>query len=165
MINDFRLIKGSRQSSFKVLTEFEIKSLLAEIMEIEADTSIFIFNYDRAKGTGYIDEKDIIAVKGDIFPSNIDKVTHPRSIMSSRAVLAHEYYGHRIYRGTLDQVNSWQDEYRASRTAAEITPNLTDEERRHLIMDALERKREAGIVPVLDDFEKKILYGDIKKWQ
>ena len=52
MSDDFRLIKGSRQSSFKVLTEFEIKSLLNEMIEIEADTSVFIFNYDRAKGTG-----------------------------------------------------------------------------------------------------------------
>ena len=51
----------------------------------------------------------------------------------------------------------WLDEYRASRTAAEKTPNLTDEERLHLVMDAIERKREAGIHPVLDEFEKKIL--------
>jgi len=48
----------------------------------------------------------------------------------------------------------------SSRMAAEHAPNLTDEERRHLAMDAVERKREAGVPIELDEFLRRILYGD-----
>jgi len=51
----------------------------------------------------------------------------------------------------------------ANRTAAEHTPNLTDEERRHLAMDAVERKREAGAEVELDEFLRRVLYGDDKR--
>jgi len=74
--------------------------------------------------------------------------------MSERAVLAHEYYGHRPYReqylslweqGKRQVV--WSDEFRASYMAAINAPGLTDVERRDLMLDAIERAREEKLVP------------------
>ena len=79
--------------------------------------------------------------------------------MSERAVLAHEYYGHRTHRGTTLEKGSWNDEFRASYTAAKICPNLTDEDRRYLILDAIERAKEAGINIRYNDFIRRVLYG------
>ena len=53
----------------------------------------------------------------------------------------------------------WEDECRASITAAKITPNLTSEERRDLVMDAVYRARESGQLIEMDDFMKEIVYG------
>lgn len=87
--------------------------------------------------------------------------------MSAAAVLAHEYYGHRSYReeylndlekGT-KSILMWEDECRASVTAAKITPNLTPEERRDLILDAFYRAQEAAQVIEMDSFMKEIVYG------
>jgi len=154
-----RVVNGTRKSPFYVLTEQDIAELLVDIRTIEADESIFEFNCDFVRGTSYIDTIDKIAVKGNVYPDKVSGSTHPRDIMSPRAVLAHEYYGHRTYRGTSLPPEHWEDEFRASRTAAEITPNLTDEERKHLVLDAIERKREAGIKVELDDFMRRILDG------
>ena len=160
-MRDIQYVRGDRKSPHYVLTESDIILVKNEIKVIEADITIFHFNHPNFTGTCYSDKFDIINIAGNIFPDLISGSTHPRDIMSVRAVLAHEYYGHRLFRGTHLPIYFWEDEYRASRTAAEITPNLTDEERRHLVMDALERKREAGVEFVLDDFEKKTLYGEI----
>jgi hypothetical protein len=72
--------------------------------------------------------------------------------MSVASVLAHEYYGHRHYREEYQSdyqkgvgfhtTELWQDECRASITAAKITPNLTQKERSDLIMDAVYRAHE-----------------------
>jgi len=155
-----RDVNGARKSPFYVLTDADIAKLIDDIRAIEADENAFVFNCDLVRGTGYIDAMDIIAVRGNVFPDTTSGSRHPRDIMSPRAVLAHEYYGHRASRGTEFPQGHWEDEYRASRMAAEITPNLTDEERRYLVSDAMERKREAGIVPGIDDFMRGILYGD-----
>ena len=159
MIDRYRDIKGSRKVHH-VLSADEIEKLKEDILGIDADIKVFDFNNESYEGTCYLDEFDIVIINGNVLPDVKSGSVHPRDIMSTRAVIAHEYYGHRTYRNTKLEKNSWEDEYRASRTAAEITPNLTDEERRHLVMDALERKREAGIVPVPDDFEKKVLYRE-----
>lgn len=157
---DNRDIDGMRKSSFYVLTEEDIGELLNDIRAIGADESVFRFNYDKVPGTGYIDAIDIIAVRGNVYPDTFSGSKHPRNIMSARAVLAHEYYGHRKNRGTDLEQGSWEDEYRASRTAAEVTPNLSDEERRHLVLDAMERKHEAGITPKPDEFMRRVLDGN-----
>ena len=154
-----RNIKGSRKSRYYKLTNDEIEYIKKLIRHIGADENVFVFNSDEYSHTSYSDAADKIIVNGDVLPNEDSNETHPRSVMSPQAVIAHEYYGHYLSKDNY-AVNSWEDEYNASRTAAEITPNLTDEERRHLVMDALERKREAGIVPVLDDFERKTLYGE-----
>ena len=79
--------------------------------------------------------------------------------MSQRAAIAHEYYGHRTYKGTSLPKGSWNDEFRASYMAAKNCPNLSDEDRRYLVLDALERAKESGITIKNNDFIRRILYG------
>ena len=38
-------------------------------------------------------------------------------------------------------------------------PNLSDEDRRYLVMDALERAKEAGVSIHYNDFIRGVLYG------
>ena len=107
---------------------------------------------------------DFINIGGDIFP-RLDS-THPQSLMSSKAVLAHEL-GHRNYElavrsGKITKrldANSWNDEFRASYWAAKNVTNLTQLDRAHLINDAISRTDEANIIIEYNDFMKGILYG------
>ena len=100
---------------------------------------------------------DEIRVRGDILPDK--NSLHPRDLMSTRAALAHEYYGHRAYRGTKLKRNAWNDEFRASYMAAKNTPNLSAEDRKYLVLDALERAKEKGVTIKHNDFIRRILYG------
>lgn len=149
------LPNGLRTAPSHVLTETEIESLKKDIASIEADESVFKFN--KGHRTGYDDVLDEIRVKGDILPDFSSK--HPRDRMSSRAALAHEYYGHRANRGTNVPNGAWNDEFRASYMAAKNCPNLSDEERADLILDALERAKESGVTIKNNDFIRRILYG------
>ena len=89
--------------------------------------------------------------------------------MSIGAVLAHEYYGHRPnrheYLSDWDKGKDyhttpiWQDECRASLTAAQITPGLTEIDRRDLVLDAVFRAREYGQLIEMNDFMKEAVYG------
>ena len=154
MINN-REASGLRKSPFIELTDEEIKFLKGEIKAIEADETVFRFNQGRS--TGYRDETDIIFVKSNVFPSG--ESIHPRDLMSARAVLAHEYYGHRANRGTPLPRDSWNDEFRASYMAAKNTPSLTLQDRVYLIMDAIERARNAGVSIRYNSFIRSVLYG------
>ena len=154
-MSDNRKAGGLRRSPYYILTDEDIIHLRLEILEIGADISVFRFNQGRR--TGYIDNKDIINVKGDVFSDQ--NSIHPRDLMSERAVLAHEYYGHRANKGTHLPEGSWNDEFRASYFAAKITPNLSDKDRLYLIMDAIERTKEAGVTIVYNEFMKECLYG------
>lgn len=149
------MANGLRRSVYHVLSNEEIEAIRADIKAIGADETAFRFNY--GSRTAYSDEIDIISVRGDVLPDNTS--THPRDLMSSRAVLAHEYYGHRAYRGTNLKSGSWNDEFRASYMAAKNAPNLTDEDRYYLILDALERAKEAGVTINYNDFIRRVLYG------
>ena len=154
MVDD-RNAGGLRRSPFNTLSIDNIKHLQEEIRAIGADESIFVFNEGRQ--TSYVDELDIIRVRYDVFPDIHS--THPRDLMSERAVLAHEYYGHRKYRDTWLEHGSWNDEFRASYIAAKGTYNLSDEDRRYLVLDALERAKEAGVTIVYNEFIRRVLYG------
>ena len=154
MKND-RRAGGLRRSPFKTLTECEIEHLKNEIRAIEADENVFVFNY--SVSTSYDERKDIIAVRGNVFPDK--NSIHPRDLMSERAVLAHEYYGHYKYAPSNFVLGDWRDEFRASYMAAKNAPNLTDEDRQYLILDAIERTKEAGISLKYNDFMRRILYG------
>ena len=79
--------------------------------------------------------------------------------MSVRAVLAHEYYGHRAFRGTNLSQGSWNDEFRASYMAAKTAPGLSKEDRRLLVLDALERAKSAGVSVRYNNFIRGVLYG------
>lgn len=146
---------GMRKSPMHILTDDEIATLKNDIKAIGADESVFEFN--KGRYTGYNDITDRIKVRGDILPDT--NSYHPRDLMSSRAVIAHEYYGHRAYRGTVVPKGSWNDEFRASYMAAKNTPNLSDEDRRYLILDALERAKEKGVAIKNNKFIRRILYG------
>lgn len=126
-----------------------------EIKALNADESVFRFNQGRQ--TAYNDKYDYINVRGDVLPDL--NSTHPRDLMSTRAVLAHEYYGHRAYNGTKLPPGSWNDEFRASYMAAKNAPNLTDEDRIYLLLDAIERAKEAGVTIKYNDFMRRIIYG------
>lgn len=142
---------------------------IKEIRIINADENVFVFNDAEHLdgGTCYNYQKDKIYIARNVFPDEKYASAHPRDIMSVRAVLAHEYYGHRTYRDEYlkDAKNNrvttpiWQDECRASITAAKITPNLTDRDRSNLIMDSVYRAKEYGQLIELDDFMKEVLYG------
>jgi len=137
------------------LTDEEISSLRNDIVAIKADENVFKFNVGRR--TGYDDVLDEIRVRGDVLP-DLDS-NHPRDRMSSRAALAHEYYGHRANRGTKVPNGAWNDEFRASYMAAKNCPNLSDEDRYYLILDALERAKESGVTIKYNSFIRSVLYG------
>ncbi|MEE0874753.1 MAG: hypothetical protein UIH27_14965, partial [Ruminococcus sp.] len=149
------LPNGLRMPTNHVLTDDEIRFLTNEINAIGADISIFRFN--EGYRTGYDDVLDEIRVRGDILPDLSSN--HPRDRMSPRAALAHEYYGHRANRGTNLSKGAWNDEFRASYMAAKNCPNLTDSDRRYLILDAIERAKEKGVTIKYNRFIRRMLYG------
>ena len=147
---------GRRRSPLNILSGEEIEALKEDIAAIEADESVFVFNDDRFSGTAYISLLDKIAVRGNVFP-DMDSI-HPRDLLSPRAVLAHEYYGHRPYRDTKMRVGDWRDEFRASYMAAKSAPGLSGEDKRLLVLDAIERAKEAGVSITYNDFMRGVLY-------
>lgn len=155
IIKERGMANGLRISPYHILTKSEIESLNKDIEAIKADKKIFKFN--SGMRTGYNDDRDLITVRGDVLPDHNSK--YPRDLMSQRAVLAHEYYGHRAYRGTTLPKGSWNDEFRASYMAAKNCPNLSDEDRRYLILDALERAKEKGVTINHNNFIRRVLYG------
>lgn len=156
IINTRDMANGMRRSPLIQLSENDKKHLMSEIKAIEADPSKFVFR--DGHGTGYSDELDAVFVSSNVFPSE-DGSKHPRDLMSERAALAHEYYGHRAHRGTTLEKGTWNDEFRASYCAAKNCPNLSDEDRAYLILDAIERAHEAGVTIKYNDFMRRVLYG------
>lgn len=156
MAESREMASGLRRSPGHILTDEEIEILKKDIEALQADISVFKFN--KGRRTSYIDESDEVRVKGDVFP-DINSI-HPRDLMSSRAVLAHEYYGHRPYRNLSTPLpyGSWNDEFRASYMAAQNAPGLSNEDRRYLILDALERAKTAGVSITYNSFIRRILY-------
>lgn len=170
-IDNKNMSNGMRNTSGTPLSETEIEFVKSEIRRIEADENVFIFNdpahlYD---STCYNIDEDKVYVTRNVFPDELYASAHPRDTMSVGAVLAHEYYGHRYYRdeylSDLKQGKDyhttplWKDECRASLTAAQITPGLTEIDKRDLILDAVYRAREAGQLIEMNDFMKEAVYG------
>lgn len=167
-IDEKEMSNGMRDMSKVPLTDEEIEELKEEIKRIGADESVFVFNDEEHLGnTCYNFTDDKVYVSRNVFPDTKYGSIHPRDVMSATAVLAHEYYGHRSYRDEylndiktgVKSVPLWEDECRASITAAKITPNLFPEERRDLILDAVYRAQEAAQVIEMDNFMKEIVYG------
>ncbi|MCM1579583.1 MAG: hypothetical protein NC078_12380 [Ruminococcus sp.] len=154
--NSRNMANGLRKSSSVKLTDDDKSHILNEIKAINANPKVFRFR--DGFGSGYSDERDIIFVSSNVFPSDEGSL-HPRDLMSERAVLAHEYYGHRVYRGTKLERGAWNDEFRASYMAAKNCPNLSDDDRRYLILDAIERAKEAGVTIKYNVFIRSVLYG------
>lgn len=156
IIKERQMANGLRKSPLIKLTPEDKDHLLAEIDNIKADRKAFAFR--DGKATAYSVTRDKIYVSSNVFPSN-DGSKHPRDLMSEKAVLEHEYYGHRAHKDTKLAAGSWNDEFRASYLAAKNCPNLSDEDRRFLILDALERARERGVSVKYNSFIRRILYG------
>ena len=150
------MAKGMRKSSTIPLSGDDKVHLLKEIRAIQADEDVFVFR--DYIGTGYSDKRDKVYISSNVFPS-ADNSKHPRDLMSERAALAHEYYGHRANRNSTLEPGSWNDEFRASYFAARDCPNLSDEDRRYLILDAVERAKEAGVSIEYNDFMRRVVYG------
>lgn len=165
------MANGMRDMSHRPLTDEEIEFVKSEIQRINADESLFVFNDKNHinESTCYNFAEDRIYVTRNVFPDTKYSSVHPRDIMSVGAVLAHEYYGHRTYREEYlsDKKQGkgyhttpiWDDECRASITAAKITPNLTRKEQSDLIMDAVYRANEFGQLIEMDNFMKEVVYG------
>lgn len=169
--NSKDMSNGMRSTSGEPLTEDEIEVVKSEIIRIEADMSLFVFNDPDhlVHSTCYNYVEDCVYITRNVFPDDRFGSTHPRDLMSVGAVIAHEYYGHRTYR---DEYLSdakvgagyhttpiWQDECRASITAAKIAPNLTLWDKSYLVLDAIYRAKEAGHIIEMDDFMKEAVYG------
>lgn len=164
------LAAGNRRSPFYILSDEDIAAIKQDIAAIEADEKEFVFNSVSVRGTCFLARDGKVHIKGNVFPD--EHSDHPRDKMSVRAVLAHEYYGHRPNRQQYlieDSVTSdeerdrlaslmWADEFRASYMAAKNAPGLTDEDRQYLIMDAISRAQEAGVSIRYNDYMRRVLY-------
>lgn len=162
---------GNRRSPLYKLTDEDIEIVKYEIKEIDADADKFVFNSNITRGTCFLASDGKVHIKGNVFPD--ESSNHPRDKMSIRAVIAHEYYGHRPYRDQYlredsdtspDSINkimarAWADEFRASYMAAKNAPSLSDEDRYLLIRDSLSRAEEAGVTIKYNDFIRRVLYG------
>ena len=131
------------------------RSTKLEAESIEIPINVLKFN--EGDYTGFVDAFKIIYVRGNVLPDTDG--TSVRDRMSSRAVLAHEYYGHYKSHPSKYKVGDWRDEYNASRNAAINTPNLTEQERADLMVDAYDRAKEAGVDLQFDDIARRIIYG------
>lgn len=145
---------GLRRPALETIEPEEIARIQREFIELGGNPSMLRFNYGRR--TAYDDEFDTIQICGDVNP--VSDSLHPRSAMSSKAALGHEL-GHAAHRGTPLPIGAWNDEFRASYWAAKNLPNLSEQDRIHLILDAMERAREAGVTFNPNALMRRILYG------
>jgi hypothetical protein len=152
-----REASGLRSAGTSLLNKKEITHIKNEIGAIKADFKRFVF--DRQGNTAYLDDYDVVRVNRNVFPDTESGSTHPRDLMSERAVLAHEYYGHRAFKDNPLPAGSWQDEFRASYYAAIKTPNLSDDDRRYLILDAIERANEKSVIITPNKTMRRLIYG------
>lgn len=147
-------VAGLRQSTRLILDDLEIEQIKQEFSLIGGDVDLLRFN--EGVQTGYLERRGVFTIRGDVLPK-LDS-NHPRSIMSSKAVLAHEL-GHMHYKGTSLAPGAWNDELRASYWAAKHVPTLSQEDRVHLIQDAISRAQEAGVSIRINQFMREIMYG------
>lgn len=164
--------RGQRCLSRAPFTGEEIEILRKAIRSIGADESVFVFNDPNHMGgsTCYNYQDDVVYVTRNVFPNEDSLSTHPRDRLTPRAVLAHEYYGHRAARqryldeesGIVEKEPLWRDEAYASINAAFNTPGLTQVERAELIYDAVKRAEEYSQIIVPTAEMKEVLYG---KWE
>ena len=149
------MANGLRTSPLHILTDSEISEIKAAALAIEIPEKVLRFN--EGARTGFRDSQLIIYIRGDVLP-DINSI-HNRDLMSSRAVLAHEYYGHYLNYPSKFSIGDWRDEFRASYDAAIKTPNLTDDERKMLMIDAYDRAKEAGVSIKYNKKARLLIYG------
>ena len=146
---------GLRKPASHILTDDEIASIFADADDLCISRSILRMN--EGARTGFVDYKQVINIRGDILPDEDSTIARDR--MSVKAVLAHEYYGHFLNHPSEYDFGDWRDEFRASYDAAIKAPNLSDEDRAYLMIDAYDRAHEAGEFAEYDEAARRIIYG------
>ena len=125
----FHQPSGNRAPAYneRELQYDEILLIIKEAEAIGIAPEYLRFDNPNVDGTFYDPWLDIINIRGNIFSDPYSP--HPRDVMSVKAVLAHEYYGHRPYRAhyllELERGSSrdtWNDEFRAR-----YTENMTSD--------------------------------------
>lgn len=153
--SDRKMSSGMRTSPLHILTDDEINSIKEDAKSIGVPENVLRFN--EGTQTGFSDRLKVINVRGDVLPDlTSDNI---RDRLSSKAVLAHEYYGHYKQHPSAFRVGDWRDEFRASYRAAIDAPNLSDEERRMLMLDAYERAKEFGVNVGYNKAARRIIHG------
>ena len=140
-----------------ILTEDEIAFVAQEAEAIGIPKELLAFN--EGSMTGFRDATRHIYIRGNVFP-DVEYGFSARDLMSVRAVLAHEYYGHYRMCPSPHETGSWEDEFWASYKAAVDTPSLTLIDRRYLMIDAYDRAKNAGAFEGLTEEARRIIYGD-----
>lgn len=155
IIQKRNMANGGRRSRNYVLTSSDITFVNNEAKAIGIPNGILVFN--SGNQTGFRDSDTQIYIKGDIFPDNNSNKN--RDLLSVRATLAHEYYGHYKAHPSPYGIGDWRDEFNASYRAAIDAPNLSDEDRARLMIDAYERAEEAGQKLEYDKIARRLIYG------
>lgn len=157
IINNNRyMANGMRKSPFNNLDDKQIEQINQYAEELNIPRNVL--SYNTGYQTGFSDRKKIINIRGDIFPDKTSN-NNNRDLLSERAVLAHEYYGHMKHDPSNFDVGDWRDEFRASYSASINAPGLSEEERRMLMIDAYDRAKEAGIPVRYNKKAREIIYG------
>jgi len=146
---------GLRTSPYHILSDSEIESIRKDAMDLKIPQEVLRFN--AGSQTGFSDRCQLINIRGDILPDLASSNTRDR--LSQKCVLAHEYYGHYKNHPSAFRVGDWRDEFRASYRAAIDAPELSDEERRMLMLDAYDRAKEAGVNAVYNKIARRFIYG------
>jgi hypothetical protein len=156
-IGERGMANSLRRPPSYVLSSEEIKGIKEDALSIGVPIEVLRFN--EGKRTGFRDKSKTISVRGDILP-DLENGTSARDKMPSRAVLAHEYYGHYRNHPSPFEPDDWRDEFFASFNAAFDTPNLTREERIMLVQDAYDRQKAVGAFEGYSEKAWELLYGD-----
>ena len=155
IIDSRNMANGMRKSPFNILDDEQIDMINSYADELKIPREILRYNVGTQ--TGFVDGGKFINIRGDIFP-DINS-NNNRDLLSEKAVLAHEYYGHMKHDPSQFRIGDWRDEFRASYSAAINAPGLSDSERRMLMLDAYDRAKEAGVAVKYNEKARKIIYG------
>lgn len=155
IINSRNMANGMRQSPFVILDDEQVKIIQQYAKELEIPLEILSFN--TGTQTGFVDGTKTIHIRGDIIPDK-DSINN-RDLLSEKAVLAHEYYGHYMNDPSQFRIGDWRDEFRASYSAAINAHGLTDIDRRMLMLDAYDRAKEAGVSVRYNKIARRIING------
>lgn len=149
------MANGPRRGALTAVSEDEEQLLRKDADDLGIPQNVLRFN--NGVCTSFDDSTGLINIRGDIFPS--EYAENPDSILSARCALAHEYYGHLKQHPSRFDIGDWRDEFQASYRAALDTPNLTEQERVMLMLDAFERAQNANVPVELNTVARKMIYG------
>jgi len=158
-----RFSASSRMPAYNLVDGADMDLVVSEAKSIGIEPDYLRFNSSGANGTSYDPTDDIVDIKGDVFPRLTE--AHPRARMSIRAVLAHEFYGHRPNRAQYlwelennipFELDEWQDEFRASYNASKADIDLSVADRACLHDDAISRAEEKQAYGKLEKLLKEL---------